>query len=119
MGTDAFKPVTVYDIPDVVAGQAATGQLSPLRPRESLDRVWRTAFSPGTLSPHERRELSTLLADKTAGGVAAVDTLFSLASNPLVWMAVFTGPAGFRALQSGKSIFSVSNKNSWHTQSLS
>lgn len=119
MGTDAFKPVTVYDIPDVVAGQAVTGQLSPLRPRESLERVWRTAFSPGTLSPHERRELSTLLADRTAGGNAAVDTLFSLASNPLVWMAVFTGPAGFRALQSGKSIFAVADKNSWHTQALS
>lgn len=100
-----YSPTSVYDLPDLLAGQAMGGVLSG-------KSVKGATLSPDTLTPEERIPLSERLGVVDPSRNRMVNALASVATNPFVWLMFLTGPVGRAALTSGKPFSWVQAKYS-------
>jgi len=93
-----FEPLGVYDAPDLLISQIIGG-----------DASWRsikdTVLDPNRLSPGQRVTLADRIVKNQENGIGRA--LMKVATNPWVWLMFLTSPVGSKALQSGKSLFTV------------
>lgn len=98
---EKFEPLNIYDAPDVIISQMLGGEAS-----------WRsikdTLLNPNNLSPSERTSLAQRFLSGQPEGVGKA--LMKVATNPWVWLMFVTSPVGAKALQAGKSLFTVNKE---------
>lgn len=111
----AFERVSLYDAPQVMAGQAIGGHINPLRPVDTAQRLMSTVFTPDKLSPEERKTVIDRLFGEDDG---VGQDILEIASNPLVLGLLFLTPTGYRAATKGASLFQVAEKYGWYNSSF-
>ena len=103
-----FKPLSVYEKPEVFLAQLMEGELS-------LKSAMALAFDSDKLTPKERTNLeSYLLKGHQSNG--AVRAAVGVATNPLTWLYLATGSAGANLATKGVALFGRGAKGA--TQSL-
>lgn len=105
MEQPGYQPIRIYDTPGILAAQLLEGEAS-------FGSIKDLFLSPEGLSPEQR----TSVVDRLAGGDHLSKALLGVATNPFVWLLFLTGPVGAKAMQEGKSLFSVAKKYSSQQQ---
>lgn len=93
-----FEPLRIYDAPGVLASQLIEGEAS-------FSTIKNTFLSPNSLTPEQRTDLGDRLA--SAQGDPLSKAMVGVATNPWIWVGFLMGPVGSKALQAGRSLFSV------------
>lgn len=98
-----FEPLRIYDVPGVLAAQILEGEASFATVRDTFLR-------PNALTPEQRSDLGDRFAAQQRDPLSRA--MIGVATNPWIWLGFLTSPVGSKALQAGKSLFSVSKEYS-------
>lgn len=100
-----FDNLSIYDAPEVIAGQVLTGLFTA---RGGVDAF----FNPSRLTPTERYGVAEAIKEKVGYNPAA-SAIVDVATNPWTWLFLALSPEGLGTVgQAGKTIFSTAAKYS-------
>lgn len=90
----AFEPIRIYDTPQIAAAQLLEGEAA-------LSSFKDLFLSPNNLTPEERTSIADSVVDPSD---TLSKTFMEVVTNPFIWMWFLTGPIGWQAAKSGRSM---------------